>query len=99
PPPIGQILRSVAEIFDSPLIQVVQLALGSTAPHECGDRLNQKTKLPLTLTKRAEGFFRQSMLGHFSGQSLVGGDQLARSAEQRLERVGDSLRRRAARPQ
>ena len=45
PPIAGQTLRRVAKIFDSPLIHVVQLALRSTAPHECRDRLDEETKL------------------------------------------------------
>src|SRR5688500_12083697 len=41
----------VAEIFDGPLIQVVQLALRSTAPHECRDRLDKETTLALAFAQ------------------------------------------------
>ena len=54
PPPTGQALRGVAEILDSPLIQVVQLAFRSTAPHECRDGLDQETELTLA---RRESLF------------------------------------------
>src|SRR5882672_2199366 len=47
PPSTGQALSSATEIIDGPLIEVVQLALRSPAPHECGDRLDQETKLHL----------------------------------------------------
>ena len=52
PPPTCQALRGVAEIFDSPLIQVVELALRGTAPDQCRNRLDQQAKLTLALTKR-----------------------------------------------
>src|SRR4029453_1916243 len=45
----------MSEIFDSPPVQVVQLALRRTAPHECRDGLDQETKLTLALTKRFFG--------------------------------------------
>ena len=41
PPPTCQTLRGVAEIFDSPLIQVVELAPRGTAPDQCWNRLDQ----------------------------------------------------------
>src|SRR5262245_23639980 len=47
PSPACQALRGVAEIRDSPLIQVGQLALRRTAPHQCRDRFNEQTKLAL----------------------------------------------------
>jgi len=41
----------VTEILDSPAVQIVQFALRRTAPYECGDGLDQETKLTFALTK------------------------------------------------
>jgi hypothetical protein len=55
PAAVSQALGGVAEVFDGAAVQVVQLALGRTAPHECRDGLDQETKLTLAFAKRFFG--------------------------------------------
>src|SRR5262245_25621291 len=57
PPPARQALGGVAKIFDSPLVQVLQLAHSSAAPHECRDGVDEESKLSLTLDERYLGAF------------------------------------------
>src|SRR4029434_4292067 len=103
PPPVRQALRAVTEVYDSTLIQVVQLAFGSPAPHECRDCLNQETKLTLALPKciyrTLALVFRSFVLGKFLRQSPVGRDQFIGPAEQSIQHGADRARRLAVPPQ
>src|SRR4029453_12152350 len=103
PPPVRQALRAVTEVFDSGLIQGLELAFRSPAPHECRDGLDQETKLTLTLAKRffrpLALVFRSFVLGKLLRQSLVGRDQFVRSTEQNVHRRADGVRRLALGPQ
>src|SRR5262249_49576212 len=52
PPLTSQALRGVPEIFDSPLIQVVQFALRGTAPHELRNRIDDQLEIAFASAKR-----------------------------------------------
>src|SRR5262245_18598977 len=52
PSAVRQALSRVPEIVHGALIQVVESALGSTAPDQCRNGVHEKAKLTLTLTER-----------------------------------------------
>ena len=64
----------MAEIFDRPLIQIVQVPLVSPAPHECRDRLDEEPKLSLSLDER---FFGALPIVDVGEQNVPPGDVLA----------------------
>src|SRR4030095_340531 len=80
PSTVREALRRVTEIFHRPLIQVIQLASGSTAPDECRNGIYEKAKLPLTLTQR---LFRLFSLVDVRQQHAPANDLSSRIAERK----------------
>src|SRR5215470_1259487 len=83
PPSTGQALRRVAEIFDGPLIQVVQFTFRSTAPDQRRDRLNQETELTLACGER--------VLGNLGIGYILNRSDKKRSALDTVDQVGDRV--------
>src|SRR5262245_40501359 len=51
PPSAGQTVGSLPEKFDGPLIQILQLALGTPAPDKRRDRVDKEAKFTLAFLK------------------------------------------------
>src|SRR4029079_5271744 len=52
PSTVREALGRVAQVVHGTLIQVIQLAIGSPAPDECRNAVDEKTKLTLALSQR-----------------------------------------------
>src|SRR4026209_2457996 len=84
----GQTLHREAEIFHSPLIQEVQLAVSSTTPHKCRDRLNQEPKLTFALAKR---LFRALPVVDVGEQDVPSDDLTAHIAQRKPANLKPSV--------